>query len=109
MTVNAVYSGGRLEMRLSGELDHHAARGAVRDIERAIDSHLPSACELNLGGLTFMDSSGIAVIIKTHRRATEIGATLRVVGAGTQPRKVLAAAGLERIVEIEGIENGVTA
>jgi len=109
MTVNAVYGSGLLEMRLSGELDHHAARGAVRDIERAIDSHLPSACVLSLGGLTFMDSSGIAVIIKTHRRATEIGATLRVADVGAQPRKVLSAAGLERIVEIEPLANEITA
>ncbi|MDR0905383.1 MAG: STAS domain-containing protein [Oscillospiraceae bacterium] len=101
MTVNTSFDDGTLTLRFEGELDHHAARGAVRDVERAIEAHLPRACVLNLDGLSFMDSSGIAVILKAHRRVSELGATLLVTGARAQPLKVLAAAKLERLITIE--------
>jgi len=101
MTVKTSYSDGTLVLNLIGELDHHAARGVVREVERAIDSYLPGSVKVDLTGLTFMDSSGIAVILKAYRRTMELGATMRVCGVRAQPRKVLAAASLERIIEIE--------
>jgi stage II sporulation protein AA (anti-sigma F factor antagonist) len=50
-----------------------------------------------------MDSSGIALIIKARRRAGELGASLRVVGVGRQPGRVLTAAGIDRMVSIEAL------
>ena len=101
MTTKSSFEDGILTLRLEGELDHHAARGTVRELERAIDRYMPQSCVLDLEALTFMDSSGIAVILKAFRRVGEIAAELRVIGVRAQPLKVLAAAGLERIINIE--------
>ena len=103
MKVDSSYDGGTLALGFSGELDHHAAKNAVRDLERAIDRYLPSACVIDLSRQTFMDSSGIAVLLKARRRMNEIGGTLRVVGVHGQPGKVLAAAGLERMIDIGAV------
>jgi stage II sporulation protein AA (anti-sigma F factor antagonist) len=103
MTIEERFSGGELTLSFRGELDHHAARRATRKLELAVDKHLPGACVLDLGGLTFMDSSGIALIIKARRRAGELGASLRVVGVGRQPGRVLTAAGIDRLVSIEAL------
>ena len=100
MKVDSCYEEGKLSLCFSGELDHHAAKNAVREIERAIDRHLPCACEIDLSTLTFMDSSGIAVLLKTRRRMSEIGGTLLVLGVHGQPGKVFAAAGLERMIDL---------
>ena len=100
MKVESAYSEGRLALRLSGELDHHAAKTAMRDIERAIDRFLPGACVIDMSPLMFMDSSGIAVLLKTRRRMNEIGGTLFVTGVRGQPGKVFAAAGLKRMINI---------
>ena len=91
---------GRLELRLIGELDHHAAREAMQEIGRIIDLSLPRDCTLDLGGLTFMDSSGIAVVLNTHKRMAEIGGRTTVSNVPHQPMKVLTASGIYRIVEI---------
>ena len=49
-----------LTIALQGDLDHHAARGLMEQADRLMEQNLPSKTILDLGGLTFMDSSGIA-------------------------------------------------
>ena len=41
MEITTSYSSGRLVLHLSGELDHHGARNALREVEQAIDAALP--------------------------------------------------------------------
>lgn len=106
MTTDASFHEGTLTLRLYGELDHHAARPAVEQMEQNINTYLPSECVLNLEGLTFMDSSGLAVILKTYRRIGELGGTLSVEGVTPQPGKVIFAAGLERIINIRIVQIG---
>ena len=89
-----------LLLECRGELDHHAARDAMRQLELALDAALPRKLVLDLGGVTFMDSSGIALILSTLRRAREIGGKLRVSHVPHQAMRVLNAAGIERLVEI---------
>ena len=56
---------GRLTIFLSGELDHHAAREAMQSIESLIERALPRELVIDMSGLSFMDSSGIAVVLKS--------------------------------------------
>jgi len=100
MQISTTHKDGFLELMLSGELDHHAARRAMQQIGEIIDQNLPRDCVLDLGGLTFMDSSGIAVVLNTHKRMTEISGRCAVVNVQNQPMKVLIASGIYRIVEI---------
>ena len=50
--------------------------------------------------LSFMDSSGIAVVLNTHKRLQEIGGRAWVVNVPQQPMKVLLTSGIYRVVEI---------
>ncbi len=54
-----------LTLRLVGELDHAAAQTVMPGIEDAVEEYLPRRCVLDLTGVSFMDSSGIVVILKT--------------------------------------------
>lgn len=91
---------GQAKIRITGELDHHAARQVTAEIGRIIDTHLPRSCALDLSGISFMDSSGIAVILRAKRRIEEIDGTLTVEGAGSQTRRVLETTGLSRMIAI---------
>lgn len=99
MKVKSEQTGARLTVYLEGELDHHAARKAAAEIADAVDSALPRELVLNLEGLTFMDSSGIAVILKSQRSMREIDGTIQVRGIRGQPLKVYEASGIARIIE----------
>lgn len=87
-------------MYLIGELDHHGARDAVRTISDAIDGNLPRDLVLDLSELSFMDSSGIAVIVKTNRKLSSCRGRMLIENPAPQPLKVLDAAGVDRLVPI---------
>lgn len=93
---------GVLTLKLSGELDHHGAKSSISEITNKIESILPRECTLDLSGVTFMDSSGIAVILNTYRRMKEIDGTLSVVNIPLQASRVLKAAGIGNIVGLAG-------
>lgn len=57
-----------LEIALIGELDHHAAREIGGRLDRAIEAALPLRLVLDWSGVTFMDSSGIAVVMRVRQR-----------------------------------------
>ena len=94
----------QLTIALSGEIDHHGARSVLRMIANKIDQFMPVLCILDFKGVTFMDSSGIAIVIHTYRRMQELQGTLKLKRVGSQPMKVFAAAGIQKIVSIEGRE-----
>ena len=56
-----------LTIALTGEIDHHSARQIIEQLGEKIDQYLPSNCILDFQGVTFMDSSGIAVVLNTRR------------------------------------------
>ena len=91
-----------LTLRLVGELDHAAAQTVMPGIEDAVEESLPRRCVLNLPGVSFMDSSGIAVILKTDRLLRQTGGVLALSGVPGQVRRVLDVAGLTKIVPVLG-------
>lgn len=92
----------KLTVALTGEIDHHRAKTVMEIITRKIDEYLPKDCVLDFRDVTFMDSSGIAVVICAVRRMRELDGKVRLKNIPVQPTKVLRAAGIERIVEMEG-------
>ena len=100
MKVFSSYDNGRLTIYLHGELDHHAVRGAAELVERLLGEYLPRNCVLDLGRLSFMDSSGIALILRLHRRMLAGGGRFWVENVGAQPLRVLDAGGIGRVVQI---------
>ena len=89
-----------LTIALTGEIDHHSARQIIEQLGEKIDQYLPSNCILDFQGVTFMDSSGIAVVLNTRRRMAELGGTVCLQNVAQQPMKVLTAAGIEKIAKI---------
>ena len=92
--------GDALTVYLTGEIDHCVAEGLRNEIEMLIVAHDPHRLILDFSQVSFMDSSGIALILSALRRAREIGGKLRVSHVPHQAMRVLNAAGIERLVEI---------
>lgn len=100
MTTECGAGTARLELRLSGEIDHHRAGELMRELEERLDFEAPREVELDLSGVTFMDSSGIALLLRVYRALALCGGRFRVVQVPKQPAKVLKAAGLGRLFPI---------
>ena len=89
----------QLTVALTGEIDHHSAREIMQAIAEKIDLYLPLRCILDFRDVTFMDSSGIAVVINALRRINTLQGKLLLQNIPPQPYKVLRAAGIEKITE----------
>ena len=100
MDIRTTYLSGRLTLYLTGELDHHEARCAIRTIDELMDEYLPRDCVLDLNGLSFMDSSGIAVIIKLNQRMKSLGGRMWVENPAKQPLRVIDASGINKLVPV---------
>ena len=90
-----------LLLELRGEVDHHGARDALRQLELAVDAALPRVLVLDLAGVTFMDSSGIALILRAQQRMGLLDGSVVVRNVPPQARRVLDAAGVGRLVTIK--------
>ena len=90
----------RLTILLSGEIDHHSARQTMEAITAKINVYLPRRCVLDFAAVTFMDSSGIAIVIHTLRAMEELGGEVWLSNIPPQPLKVLRAAGIEKLVRL---------
>ncbi len=104
MKIATEFVKGKLVIRLHGEIDHHAARGLIENICSDIDKCLPKVCVLDMKDVGFMDSSGIAVLVKAYKRMKELGGELRVLNVCNQCRRVLEMSGLEKIICMEDIK-----
>lgn len=89
-----------LTVSLSGEIDHHRVKRLVRELEREIDEVLPRQLIVDCAGITFMDSSGIAVLLRLWQRMEELDGSIQVTGLPEQPARVLRAAGIQRLIPI---------
>ncbi len=101
MEIQATTIDRNLLLELSGELDHPGARKALRELEQALDAALPRKLVLDLEGVTFMDSSGIVLILHAQQKMQLLDGSLLVRGVPPQARRVLEAAGISRLVTIK--------
>ena len=67
MQLTSFLQEGRLTVALTGEIDHHCAKTYISAITAKIEAYMPSICVLDFRDVTFVDSSGVAVVINALR------------------------------------------
>ena len=92
---------GRLTVALDGEIDHHRAKSYIQAIAAKIEAYTPDVCVLDFRDVSFVDSSGIAVVINAMRCMNQIEGHLLLTGIASQPMRVFRASGIDKLVEIK--------
>ena len=101
MHLTSFLQDGQLTVALTGEIDHHCAKNYIQAITAKIEAYTPRICILDFQEVTFMDSSGIAVVINALRNMTRIDGRLVLTGLNNQPMKVFRTSGIDKLVEIK--------
>ena len=83
MNLTSFLQDKQLTIALRGEIDHHSAKDIMRVVGNKIELYLPRVCVLDFREVTFMDSSGIAIVISCVRRMRQLRVDL--VGRRLQP------------------------
>ncbi|MBE6978648.1 MAG: STAS domain-containing protein [Ruminococcaceae bacterium] len=94
---------GTLTVVLTGEIDHHCAKRYIQAIDAKVEAYTPAVCILDFSEVSFIDSSGVAVVINALRAMKRMGGRLLLTGIGSQPMKVFQAAGVDKIIEIKEV------
>ena len=103
MQFTSFLENGRLTVALTGEIDHHCAKHYIQAIAAKIEAYTPDICILDFEDVTFVDSSGIAVVINAMRSMAQIEGKLLLTGISPQPMRVFRASGIDKLVEMEAV------
>ena len=95
--VDMTYEDGVLTAKISGEIDHHAAPELRGSIDARCEQCRPARLALDFGGVTFMDSSGIGLIMGRYRTISLIGGRLEVVNIPPSLKKIVVLSGIETL------------
>ena len=91
--------GTTLVAKLSGEIDHHAADGLRDALDREIALNNTRNIVLDFDGVTFMDSSGIGVILGRYKQISALGGKVMIIRVKPQVDKILELSGLKKILD----------
>ncbi len=91
--------GTTLVAKLTGELDHHTAPELRDALDREISINNTVNIVLDFDGVTFMDSSGIGVIVGRYKQISARGGKVMVIRVKPQVDKILEISGLKTILD----------
>ena len=94
-------NGRTAAVSISGELDHHTLRDISRELRKVIDMYLPKKLIIDMKEVSFMDSSGIALIIGAVKRMQELSGTVTLRDVPPAPMKIFMMAGINRYIHTE--------
>ncbi|MBR5309547.1 MAG: STAS domain-containing protein [Oscillospiraceae bacterium] len=83
---------------LSGEIDHHSAGELRKKIDAAVEMSYPQLLILDFGAVTFMDSSGIGLVMGRYKLMSDLGGAITIQNAPKAIGKVMRMAGIEKLV-----------
>ena len=99
LTVTADHDGNVVVINVQGEID--AATAPVLDQElREADDCSTAEVIIDFGGVDFIDSSGLSVLVAAQKRLRNRDATLVVVNAQASTRRLFEIAGLDNVLTI---------
>ena len=101
MAVYTQEENGVLTARLTGEIDHHTARWLRADLDTAIQDTSPQILRLDFGGVSFMDSSGIGLVMGRYKNMQARNGKVELVNLPEYIEKVMLLAGINRLATIK--------
>ena len=100
MSVSIISKGEVVTAFLNGEIDHHTAAELRTTIDDAVTASKPTLLVLDFKNVSFMDSSGIGLVMGRYKIISEYGGELAIVNTSPGIGKVMKLAGMERLAKI---------
>ena len=96
--LRSMRDGERLLVGLDGELDHYCAQSVRRELDGMLRDPTVRQLILDFSGLTFMDSSGIGVILGRYRVLRERGGSMGVMHMNDHVSRIFHMSGMDRVI-----------
>ena len=93
--------GDALIIRLSGEIDHHVSTELRRDIDAEIELFDMIHLIFDFSDVTFMDSSGIGMILGRYKKVAPLGGSVTIRNANRLVKQILDMSGVFTLASCE--------
>ena len=101
MAVEIEKNANNITAYIEGDLDHHTAKGIREALDEAVTLNMPDELNLNFSRVTFMDSSGIGLVMGRYKLLSKSGGRLKISGMSPQIFKVMKLSGIEKLAVLE--------
>lgn len=100
-SLNFDFNDGVLRVAIVGEINHHNAVFIRQEIDEKIQELSPKNLVLDLAEVSFMDSSGLGLVMGRYQLMKDLGGTLTVANPGAEHKKLFKLAGLNKLIKIK--------
>lgn len=87
--------------KITGEIDHHSARWLRMDIDTAIFDNNPKLLRLDFKEVTFMDSSGVGLVMGRYKNMKQLGGKVELVNMPEYIERVMVLAGMDKLLGVK--------
>lgn len=98
--LNIIKINDSMLVKLKGDLDHHCAEQIRQEIDDEIINFRPTKMIFDFADVTFMDSSGIGIVIGRYIKLEEYGGKLSLIGINKKIDKLVAVSGILKVVPV---------
>ena len=92
-----------LFLKIEEEIDHHTTEKIRKRADYEIQVHIPKKVVVDFSNVTFMDSSGIGMLIGRYKLITMFGGEMRIINVKPAIKKVLEMSGVLKLITTEDI------
>lgn len=90
-----------LVMTMTDEIDHHVSEKIRRKADYEIQRYMPKKVIFDLSKVSFMDSSGIGLIIGRYKVTSLFGGILEIENANERVKRILEMSGVLKIIKLK--------
>ena len=101
MPVRIENQDGIITAFIMGDIDHHSAKEIRETIDFSLESSLPEILVLDFKDVTFMDSSGIGLVMGRNKLMQSMDGELRIQNVSSHMKKVMRLAGLDKLATFD--------
>ena len=101
MSVNIDICDNQIVAHINGDIDHHSAKEIRETIDSVVERTRPQKLTLDFYGVTFMDSSGIGLVMGRYKLIRSLGGELEIINVSSHIKKVMRISGLDKFAKIK--------
>ena len=94
-------NGELLFVYIAGEIDHHSAKPLREQIDNAVILHRPKHLVLDFQHVSFMDSSGVGLVLGRYRLMQQYRGTVELRHVSGQTKRMMQMSGVCSVAEIK--------
>lgn len=109
MQIKFLCKGNNLIVNLNGELDHHSAQLISGKIDSEIVNTTTKNLLIDFSRVTFMDSSGIGVVVGRYKNILQLKGNLVLINPSTQIKRIFEMSGILKQVKVyESVDEAIS-